>query len=324
MYWLWRTHWAGHELVHGAVIDSSGRDMHTVGEVMDVAEGYKNSAEFIANTKVKTDVAIHFTSMSWNMHAAQQVVAGWDYMSTVQDKFYKPMTKMGLRPDVIDAEHSLDEYKLIFSPMIMTLEDGNLGQRMAEWVKKGGTWVVGPLTDVRNINGARYRDRFYGMLEELTGIKWCYAAPDTEGRITARWNDVDAFKCGTWFEMCDAAEAKSLVNVVTGHSAIEGKSVCSVAKVGEGRVIMLGTLPSGHAMRRLAAYACELAGVDIPEIEGRIMVVNRDDKGVMLVEYAAKPAAFTLAKPARDLITGTEYEGRIELKPYDVMVLEYI
>ena len=33
MYWLWRTHWAGHELMHGAVIDTSGRDMHTTGEV---------------------------------------------------------------------------------------------------------------------------------------------------------------------------------------------------------------------------------------------------------------------------------------------------
>lgn len=324
MYWLWRTHWAGHELMHGAVIDSSGRDMHTVGEVMDVAEGYKNAAEFIKNTRVKTDVAIHFTSLSWNMHAAQPCVQGWDYMTTVQDKFYKPMTRMGLRPDVIDAEHELEGYKLIYSPMVMTLEDSNLGERMAEWVKNGGTWVVGPLTDVRNIDGARYRDRFYGMLEELTGAKFCYAAPDTEGRITARWNDVDAFKCGTWFEMTDASDCESLVNIFSGHSAIEGKSLCCVAKVGEGHVIMLGTLPSSHAMRRLTAYACEMAGVKLPDVEGRIMVVNRDEKGLMLVEYAAKPAAITVDRPVRDLITGKEYEGRIELKPYDVMVLEYI
>lgn len=324
MYWLWRTHWAGHELTHGAVIDTSGRDMLTTGEVEDVAKGYAAAADFINNTKVKTDVAIHFTSMSWNMHAAQQIVQGWDYMSTVQDKFYKPMTKLGLRPDIIDAAHSLDEYKLIYSPMVMTLEDANLGERMAEWVKKGGTWVVGPLTDVRDINGARYRDRYYGMLEELTGVKFCYTAPDTEGRITARWNDVDAFKCGTWFEMCDTNGAEMLANVVTGHSAIEGKSVCAVAKVGEGRVIMLGTLPSGHAMRKLTAYACEQAGVVLPDVEGRIMVANRDDRGMILVEYAAKPAAINVEKPVRDLITGNEYKGRIELKPYDVMVLEYI
>ena len=324
MYWLWRTHWAGHELTHGAVIDSSGRDMHTVGEVMDVAEGYKNAAEFIKNTKVKTDIAIHFTSLSWNMHAAQPIVEGWEYAPTVQDKFYKPMTKMGLRPDVIDAEHSIDEYKLIFSPMVMTLEDGKLGQRMAEWVKKGGTWVVGPLTDVRDINGARYRDRFYGMLEELTGVKFCYSAPDREGNIQVRWNDGDSFKSGTWYEMSDASEAKSLVEVVGGHSAIMGKSVCSVAKVGEGRVIMLGTLPSGHAMRRIITIACEYADVGRPEVEGRIMVANRDDKGLILCEYACKPASIILHRPAMDLITGVRYEGKVELKPYDVMVLEYV
>jgi len=324
MYWLWRTHWAGHELTHGAVIDSSGRDMHTVGEVMDVADGYKAAADFIKNTKVKTDIAIHFTAMSWNMHAAQPIVQGWEYMPTVQDKFYRPMTKMGLRPDVIDAYHSLDGYKLIFSPMVMTLEDQDLGRRMADWVKNGGVWVVGPLTDVRDINGARYRDRFYGMLEELTGVKFCYAAPDTEGRISARWTDGDAFKAGTWYEMTDAAAAESLVNVVGGHSAIEGKSICAAAKVGEGMVITLGTLPSGHAMRKLIAYACDAADIVRPEVQGRITVVNRSDCGVMLIETACKPASYTLAKPAKDLITGKLLEGKIDLKPYDVKVLEYV
>lgn len=30
-YWLWRQHWAGHELMHGAVLYASGRPMHTFG-----------------------------------------------------------------------------------------------------------------------------------------------------------------------------------------------------------------------------------------------------------------------------------------------------
>jgi beta-galactosidase GanA len=94
--------------------------------------------------------------------------------------------------------------------------------------------------------------------------------------------------------------------------------------VGEGYVIMLGTLPSGHAMRRIISTACERAGIDKPNVEGRVMVVNRDNKGVMLVEYAAKPAEYVLAKPAKDLISGKVYESKVELKPYDVKVLEYI
>ena len=138
MYWLWRTHWAGHELMHGAVIDSSGRDMHTVGEVTEVARGYRKAADFINGTKAVSDAAIHFTSLSWTMHAAQNAVNGWNYSATVQEKWYRPMAEMGLQPDVIDAAQELSAYRLIFSPMIMTLEEHDLGQRMAQWVRDGG------------------------------------------------------------------------------------------------------------------------------------------------------------------------------------------
>ncbi len=322
MYWLWRTHWAGHELMHGAVIDSCGRDIHTVGEVMDVAEGYKKAEDFIMNTRVKTDIAIHFSSLSWNMNEAQHVVEGLNYMPTVQDKFYRPMTRLGLRPDVIDAAHPLDGYKLIFTPMMMTLEEDDLGTRMAEWVKNGGTWVVGPLTDVRDINGARYRDRFYGMLEEFTGVKYCYGVPDREMRVSARWVDGVEFKGETWYEMADAENADAQAFVTGGHSAFVGKSIVTIKKVGKGEVIMLGTFPSEIDMRTIIDMACDSSGIAIPEVEGEIMAANRDDRGMVLIEYAARPAAYTLKKPMRELISGRVLEGRVELKPYDILVLE--
>ena len=39
LYWLWRSHWAGQELMHGSVLSSSGRPMHIFDEVKEVAEG---------------------------------------------------------------------------------------------------------------------------------------------------------------------------------------------------------------------------------------------------------------------------------------------
>ena len=148
--------------------------MHTTGEVTDVAKGYEKAADFVNGTKVQTEVGLHFTSLSWTMHASQSVVRDWKYAPTLQEKWYRPMTRLGLRPDVIDAAQALERYRLIFSPMVMTLEEHDLGSRMAQWVRDGGTWVVGPLSDVRNMQGARYQDRFYGLLEELTGVAWCY------------------------------------------------------------------------------------------------------------------------------------------------------
>ena len=325
MYWLWRTHWAGHELVHGAVIDSSGRDMVSTDEVREVSEGFDRASEFVSGTKVKTDVAMHFSSLVWNMHACQPVVKDWGYEKTLQNHWYCPMTKLGLRPDVIDAVQPLDKYKLIFTPMQMTLEEGDLGKRMAEWVKNGGTWVVGPLTDVRNIDGARYRDRFYGILEELTQVKWEFGVPDREGCVQAMWSDGTPFRGSTWFEVSETCGHDALVKVVGSHKSMDGHTLVYKRKVGEGWIILLGTVPSEADMCKLIHCACELGGVKLPMVEGAVMVAPREGeagRGVMLVEYENQPAVFTPDQPVTDLITGTRYEGRIELKPYDVLVLK--
>ena len=48
--------------------------------------------------------------------------------------------------------------------MVMSLEDGDLGDRIEEWVKNGGTWIAGPLTDVRKGVGTHYTDNAIGGL----------------------------------------------------------------------------------------------------------------------------------------------------------------
>lgn len=323
MYWLWRTHWAGHELMHGAVLDASGRDMHTVGEVEEVARGFRKAADFLNGTRVQTDVALHFTSLGWNLHETQPVVSGLKYMETVQERWYRPAVDMGLRPDVIDAAAPLDAYKLIATPMVMALEEENLAARMAQWVREGGVWVVGPLTDVRNLEGARYRDRFYGTLEALTGLTWRYAVPDKEGSVAAQWSDGAAFAGETWFEMVDAEEG-ALVRVCGGHSAFAGKAIVSQKRVGKGWVVLLGTIPSYEDARRLLAHACALSGVWGVSIEGSVMVSPRAGaagRGLILVEYGAKEAACVLPEPMTDVLTGRAFSGRVVLKPYEVLVL---
>ena len=154
----------------------------------------------------------------------------------------------------IDAGAPLDGYRLIFTPMVMTLEDHDLGARMAQWVRNGGTWVVGPLTDVRNADGARYRDRFYGMLEELTGVRWLYGVPDTENRVQAEWADGEAFHGEKWFEISEDCGEDALVRVTAGHAAILGKSLVMRRRVGRGEVVLLGSVPSEADMRRLHRF----------------------------------------------------------------------
>ncbi len=150
MYWLFRQHWAGHELLHGALLYPSGKPFHIFGEVQKTAEEYEKASAFISGTKVIAETAIHFTSLNWNLFETQPIVSDFRYCERLINDFYLPVTSAGIRPDVIGAKKDLSSYKLLFSPLMMTLEDGDLAQRLEEWISGGGVWVAGPMCDIRN------------------------------------------------------------------------------------------------------------------------------------------------------------------------------
>ena len=324
-YWIWRTHWAGHELVHGAVLNPNGTPFHIFNEVQDVANTMEIAGDFFRDTKVVTDVAMHFTSQTWNMFQAQTQVSEFRYSERLMEDFYHPVVKSGLRPDVIAAGHKLDDYKLILSPLMFSLEDQDLQARMAKWVEEGGTWIVGPFSDARNAIGARYTDRAFGILEELTGIKCLYQIPDREHLIHSRWMDGSAFAGNIWCDVFDAPEENTLVKIVSGHSALVGKSLIIEKKVGKGHVIVLGTFPSEQDMIRILAHACDLAGVERFAFSGEVMAVKRagnGHSGMIVMECGAENASIMIDKPMKNILDGKIYSGTITLAPYEMLILE--
>ena len=327
MYWLWRTHWGGHEIMHGSVISASGRPMHTFGEVQKVSEDFVKAAEFLKATKVKTPLAMHFTSLSWNMFIAQQPFAGFDYYTELQECFYRPLIDSCCRPDILEAEHSLEGYKILFTPFVPSLMDNDMGKKIAEWVKDGGVWVVGPSTDIRNNDGARFKDRPFGMLEELTGVRWCFSLPDgAEGTECASVTG-DTFEGRSWFELFEADGDELACVSKAAHNAADGKAVFLKKKVGKGTVFVLGTLPSYETMKSfIIPKALSEAGVEFGSgLGGSFMVVDRvgeEMSGKIILEHAGKGGEYTLPYSAKDILTGDVLSGKIEIAPYQVLVLE--
>lgn len=324
LFWLWRTHWAGHELMHGAVLAACGRPMHIAQEVSRTAQEFKLAAEFINGTRVQPDCAIHFSALSHNMQEMQPIVPGLNYTDTLIDVFYRAVTDAGLCPDVIDATKPLEPYRLLITPMMMTLEEAGIGKRIAQWVQDGGTWIVGPLTDVRNADGAQYEDRPYGLLEALTGLRWLYNAPDAQGQIHCDWQNGDTFTGKWWYEVFEAATDDALVTITQAHSALVGKAVVVTRPVGKGRVIVLGTFPSHADMASILHLACEYAHVEGLTAEGSLAVAPRRGtagEGYAVVETGGKNATLTLREPMMELLSGCRLDGRISIAPYQTLIL---
>ncbi len=324
MYWLWRTHWAGHELMHGSVLAPSGRPMHIFDEVARTSKELDKCADFINGTKVDTSVAIHFTSKSWNMFASQPVLSGSHYYSYVYSNVYSPVVNAGMRPDVIGAKKDLSSYKLLFSPFMLTLDQGDLIERIQKWVNDGGVWVVGPMTDSRDAIGARFPDRAYNMLEEFLGIRQAYEAPDRDALIKTKWSDGSDFSGKDWYEMFDA-DSDALVTVTEGYPSMIGKATVICKKIGKGTVYVLGTFPSAEDMAKIISLASADAGVSGYEIGGTLVVVPRkgeNGEGLMVAECGNSTGYIVLKEEMTDILTGNKYSGKVELAPYELLVLK--
>ncbi|MGN0878986.1 MAG: beta-galactosidase [Oligosphaeraceae bacterium] len=328
LYWLWRTHWGGHELVHGSVLAPSGRPMHIFEEVQRTAADFRKAADFLNGTTVRTAVAIHFPSHSWNLFLSQNLVRGFNYQNDFRNSFYKPLTDSAQRPDVFEPSHSLDGYRLLLSPFVCHLDD-DTAARIRAWVEQGGVWVVGPMTDIRTSDGTHYQDRPFGCLEQLLDVTWDYNAPDVGDDLRAVCPDGTPFGGRLWYELFEPMGDVLATISASPHSSLLGKAVALKRQLGKGTVILLGTIPTPETMTsRIIPLALQAAGLPAPQHTPNLMVAPRrgDDgrEGLVLVEYAGKGDSYRLDRPAHDLIADQDLEpGTLRVQPYQTLVLQY-
>jgi len=317
--------------MHGAVLYASGQPMHIFPEVQQTAAEYKTCGEFLSNTRIITDIAMMVSSRNDYLMKEQEVVweegsHAWETAYTKRlYKAYEPMAALGIRPDVIPPGKDLSKYKLLFTPFLLTLEEAGLPERIEAWVRNGGIWIAGPMTDIRNHIGAHYRDRETGILERLTGSRLLYQVPDAEHRIPCSWEDGSPFRGEKWLQLFNApADAKVLAKADGYYSTLAGCALVFEKKLGKGAIVVLGTLPSPEDGKRLLMYALEKSGTSRFSIEGKVAAAYREGEGlqgISAAEYGGKTGTLSLNGRYLDLLTGQSHADGVSLKPYQTVIL---
>ncbi len=215
LYWLWRTHWSGQELMHGSVLTSAGRPRHIIGEVKALAQSYERASEFLNTTKPRrNEVALHFSCWAWWLFQFQPQKAGFHYLNELQSRVYRPLAQTGLRMDVVDPMKSLDGYRVLVSPLLPCLDEGDLRARLKDWIEAGGTWIVGPLSDNRTLEATKYTHSPFGCLEEWTGVHAKYELCGDPRDFTMRWADGTESTGGIWYDAFEANGADVLATYI--------------------------------------------------------------------------------------------------------------
>ena len=325
LYWLWRTHWAGHELMHGAVLDTSGRYTYANSEIRKAASEFENVQGFLPDYKVKSDTALLFTSLNWNIKQTQEINKAIEAEAGFVETFYKSLLSSGIHPDVIDCKEDLEKYKLIFTPTAYTLEEYAFGERIEQWVRDGGVWVTGPMTDIRTSIGTKYKNSPYGFLESITNSRLSYILPDDNGTLVLENEEGEQVRGSCIYELFDIGDFKPWLVVKNGHSALLEKCASFVKKVGKGYVVVLGTLPEEKELLRIIRKAAALADACVYDVDDGLMITKRErenDTLYIVASVGGKEGDFRFAGEYIDVISGEVYRNPLKLKPYELRILK--
>ncbi|MBQ7411626.1 MAG: beta-galactosidase [Clostridia bacterium] len=320
LYWHFRSHPTGHELGHGAVYTTAGRESSVAPYIKRASDDISKCAKFLEGSLVKAKIALTYSSTATkNFTFAPMVesIVDDNMKNRLIDTFHDAFRHYNL--DVIETDRVLDEYEVILSPMLTTLDENGFKERVIEWVKNGGTWIVGPLSDIMTEYARKFTHAPYSCLEELCGVHTVHQVPIEQDNFKAKWTQGGEFSVALG---CDAYECVDSECLAT-YTGFDLEGLCAIAKrrVGKGTVILLGTAPDKDALLKLVDRK------PILDASRNISLTERsgEQNGIIALEIEGKDGYIVLDKEYYDILgERTLSAGMVEIKPYDALFLQEI
>lgn len=322
LYWHWRAHPAGHEIVHGSVVSACGRFLYSVGEIQQTSRELEAAADFLAETKPMLEAALHCSYSAWL--AFKEI----PYYGTEQNELryiddlglclHDPLVFSHHIPlDVISQKAPLAGYKVLFSPLLPVVEDI---EAITKFVEEGGIWVVGPASDFLNKNLRRSTTDVFYHLEKLADIYCRYQLPNDNIPYDITFAEGQKCEGSLCYDGFVAKPEQTLATYKNGP--LKGLAAITKTQVGKGAVIVLGTMPRGASLARLLKELPLCPCVDASENILAVPRVGEKRRGLVIAEIFNRPGRLFLEKPYREILTNKRLQGEIAVAAADVLVLE--
>ncbi|MCS7003931.1 MAG: beta-galactosidase [Cytophagales bacterium] len=332
MFWLWRQHPAGQEMVHGAVLHTWGVPFANIHEIKKLGEDISKTSDFLINNPVeKPLIAILYSHEADIAFKIEQYASNIKYYEDWTFNAYLPLLDAHLHRDVIAPSHDIDSYKIIFIPFMPYVPE-SFRAKLKKWVEEGGTLVLGPMVGYRDSCLAAQTQHATGDWETWTGISVEARMPlgatqrEAEQKIKLNWNlplQTEDAICNFWTE---ALSTKGTTWATYQNGFLSGKPAIASNQVGKGKVVFLGTGIGRKNLSQLFLYIAKEQGIQpLAYGDKDVIVVPRKgtSQGTVIVNIANETKKIMLPSPAgKDLLSGKYFDAWIELKPYEVLIFE--
>lgn len=328
-YWLWRQQRAGCEQPHGSVISAWGKPTVGYHSVLEVEQARKQiEAIILATRPAQAEVAMTYSDRA-KAFLKTEPHRGLQHRGLVTS-FYERFLRMSIHRDVLPEGAALDGYKLLFTPFVHFLSPDYI-ERAKALVEEGGIWVVGPLSGGRTENHTIHTDAALGELEELAGIETLFTYP-MEGTDTLGQAFGVSAPLSMWSAVFEPKGAQAQAVGLLENGIAPGKAFITEKKHGTGKIVMLGSMPTGDAgdvlLRKLIGHYADEAQVTLrtDATEGTIVAPRHGDGYSLwvIVNMDGKGGSVTLPKKGFDLLGQFKIEaGLLSIGRYEHRIIRF-
>ncbi len=325
-YFRWRTATMGTEIYWHGILDYSGRENRRLREIREIHEKMKRLSP-VAGKGYRARVALvkDYDNVwdaeldRWHGRVARQ---SEDALVTAAQMTHTPM-------DTVYLDHTsreeLGRYSLLFAPhlSIMTPERAAL---LKDYTEAGGTVVFGCRSAYKQITGQCVMDRLPGLLSGLCGAdipEYTFIPPDEEP-VTIRWGE-DEIKASVFMEQVENTEG-GIREAVYTSSGFSGCGALVSRAAGKGRAWYYGTAFNEASARlfleKLGAAEPRRKDLELPEECELAVRGDEKEEYAFVLNYQKTPVTVGIRRPMKDLLSGKTLEGKCEMPPYGVLVLE--
>ena len=336
-YFQWRKSRGSSEKFHGAVVDHCGhentrvfRDVTQVGQALEKLDA-------IVGTSVNPDVAVMFDwENRWAINDAQGLNNSHKEYEKTCKKHYQAFWEKGVPVDVIDMDCDFSSYKLLVAPMLYMVRPG-VAERIEKFVQEGGTFVTTYCSGMVDESDLCFLGGFPGPLRNVLGI-W---DEETDSLYEEDQNFVTIVKDGVFKssktysvkEICDLIHCETAQVLATfGNDFYAGQPALTMNEFGKGKAYYI-------AFRNNLDFEQDFYGTLIEELN-LLRALNADlpkdvtaqlrtdgqREFIFVMNFSDEEKVLALNEEDKfaDLLSGDVKSEELQLKAYDVMVLEKI
>ena len=325
-YFQWRKGRGAAEQFHGAVVDHLGRDDTRVfKEVSEVGELLKKLAP-VTGSRVASKAAVLFDwSNRWAIKDMQGMAHDTKNYEKEVRKFYNIHLKKGINADIVFPLEDLSSYSLVVLPMYYAVSK-EAGAWLKEYVKNGGTVVATYLTAYVNENTLAYLGGFPGAgLGEVFGL---YAEeldtlyPTDSNAVLMKDGNKAIVK--DYCELIKLTGAEVLGTYESDFYA--GMPAVTVHSYGNGKAYYIGTRMEEEDLIKFFTPIWSECGIKEKEFpEGVEYLTRTAEDGSTFdfyVNYNAMPVTVQLSKDGTNLLNGEAVSGKVEILPFNAVVVK--